>query len=66
MAYLVLARKYRPGTFESFVGQDVIHPTDGLQGLAHYFFAGSATGRIAAGHVVVDDFLEFFGQALAT
>jgi DNA polymerase III subunit gamma/tau len=27
MAYLVLARKYRPGTFEGFVGQDVIVET---------------------------------------
>jgi DNA polymerase-3 subunit gamma/tau len=27
MAYLVLARKYRPGTFEGFVGQDVIAET---------------------------------------
>jgi DNA polymerase-3 subunit gamma/tau len=45
MAYLVLARKYRPGTFEGFVGQDVIAETlrnaIKLDRVAHaYLFCG--------------------------
>ena len=45
MAYLVLARKYRPGTFETFVGQEVIAETlrnaIRLNRVAHaYLFCG--------------------------
>jgi DNA polymerase-3 subunit gamma/tau len=45
MPYLVLARKYRPGTFEGFVGQDVIAETlknaIKLDRVAHaYLFCG--------------------------
>jgi DNA polymerase-3 subunit gamma/tau len=45
MAYLVLARKYRPGTFEGFVGQDIIAETlknaIKLDRVAHaYLFCG--------------------------
>ncbi len=45
MAYLVLARKYRPGTFEGFVGQEVIAETlrnaIKLDRVAHaYLFCG--------------------------
>ncbi|MGD0999773.1 MAG: DNA polymerase III subunit gamma/tau [Candidatus Brocadiia bacterium] len=45
MGYLVLARKYRPGTFEGFVGQDIIAETlknaIKLDRVAHaYLFCG--------------------------
>ncbi len=45
MAYLVLARKYRPGTFEGFVGQEIIAETlrnaIKLDRVAHaYLFCG--------------------------